>query len=238
MKNILFTNGCSWTYGGGLDSDHPSESELAKKVWPHHLKINMGFSQHVNLASGCGSNQRIVRTTIDWLTKQDKELLKNTVAVIQWTEWSRYEYYVPKTNRPFDDEPNRWALCKVGNCISKAETGDINYTNKRNDMRFETYSTLEGYYTHLMHCETLASMFNKFGVKYYYWNFVTPMFALPDNLKSLLLDNYNWLEPLGRHEWVYERLNNDPHPSETGHIQLSEHIKNAIKDLKYYDSVL
>ncbi len=198
----------------------------------------MGFSQHVNLASGCGSNQRIVRTTIDWLTKQDKELLKNTVAVIQWTEWSRYEYYVPKTNRPFDDEPNRWALCKVGNCISKAEAGDTNYTNKRNDMRFETYSTLEGYYTHLMQCETLASMFNKFGVKYYYWNFVTPMFALPDNLKSLLLDNYNWLEPLGRHEWDYERLNNDPHPSETGHIQLSEHIKNAIKDLKYYDSVL
>lgn len=238
MKNILFTNGCSWTYGGGLDTDHPSESELAKKVWPHHLRINMGFSQHVNLASGCGSNQRIVRTTIDWLTKQDKELLKNTVAVIQWTEWSRYEYYVPKTNRPFDDEPNRWALCKVGNCISKAEAGDTNYTNKRNDMRFETYSTLEGYYTHLMQCETLASMFNKFGVKYYYWNFVTPMFALPDNLKSLLLDNYNWLEPLGRHEWDYERLNNDPHPSETGHIQLSEHIKNAIKDLKYYDSVL
>lgn len=238
MKNILFTNGCSWTYGGGLDKDHPSESELAKKVWPHHLRINMGFSQHVNLASGCGSNQRIVRTTIDWLTKQDKELLKNTVAVIQWTEWSRYEYYVPKTNRPFDDEPNRWALCKVGNCISKAEAGDTNYTNKRNDMRFETYSTLEGYYTHLMQCETLASMFNKFGVKYYYWNFVTPMFALPDNLKSLLLDNYNWLEPLGRHEWDYERLNNDPHPSERGHIQLSEHIKNAIKDLKYYDSVL
>lgn len=238
MKNTLFTNGCSWTYGGGLDTDHPPKSEMAKRVWPHHLQLSMGFNKHVNLATGCGSNQRIVRTTIDWLTSQDKEVLKNTVAVIQWTEWSRYEYYVPKANDPFDDAPERWALCKVGNCISTKESHDGEYINKRNNMRFETYSPLEGYYTHLMQCETLASMFKKFGVKYYYWNFVAPMFMLPNKLKSLLLDNYNWLEPSGRHRWEYERLNSDPHPSRTGHIQLAEHIKNAIKELKYYDSVL
>ncbi len=237
MKTTLFTNGCSWTYGGGLDKDFPSESELAKRVWPYHLQLSMGFDDHVNLASGCGSNQRTVRTTIEWLNKQDKEVLKNTVAVIQWTEWSRYEYYVPKTNKPFDNEPERWALCKIGNCISKAETS-TDYVNKRNNMRFETYSTLEGYYTHLMQCETLASMFKKFGVKYYYWNFVTPMFTLPDDLKSLLLDNYNWLEPNGRHTWIYDRLDNDPHPSLNGHIQLAEYIKNAITGLKYYTPVV
>ena len=64
------------------------------------------------------------------------------------------------------------------------------------------------------------------------------MFTLPDHLKSLILDNYNWLEPEGRHNWEYERLNNDPHPSFTGHMQLAEHIKNAIRESKYYDSVL
>ena len=95
----LFTNGCSWTYGGGLDN--PPTTEHIKNlhdnvVWPAHLKRKMNFDQCINLASGCGSNQRICRTTFDWLAKQDEETLKNTTAVIQWSQVTRFEYYVNK----------------------------------------------------------------------------------------------------------------------------------------------
>lgn len=108
MKTLL-TNGCSWTYGGGLD--HPGTTEHIKNlhdnvVWPAHLKKKMNFDQCINLSIGCGSNQRICRTTFDWLAKQDKETLKNTTVVIQWTQVIRFEYYVsPKGGSDLQVEP-------------------------------------------------------------------------------------------------------------------------------------
>lgn len=104
----LFTNGCSWTYGGGLDN--PPTTEHIKNlhdnvVWPAHLKRKMNFDQCINLASGCGSNQRICRTTFDWLAKQDEETLKNTTAVIQWSQVVRFEYYVNKNGEGQTVEP-------------------------------------------------------------------------------------------------------------------------------------
>ena len=78
------------------------------------------------------------------------------------------------------------------------------------------------------------------NVSYNNKDFISSEKAVSNMTGAIILDqdNYNWLEPEGRHNWDYERLNNDPHPSFTGHIQLAEHIKNAIKELKYYDSVL
>ena len=90
MKTI-FANGCSWTWGGALDyNDH---DRFQKITWPAHLKKLFRYENVVNKAMGCGSNQRIVRTTFDWVTSQPKEILENTIAVIQWSDPFRYEYY-------------------------------------------------------------------------------------------------------------------------------------------------
>jgi hypothetical protein len=35
MKTLL-TNGCSWTWGGGIDN-YMSDEDRIKNVWPHHL---------------------------------------------------------------------------------------------------------------------------------------------------------------------------------------------------------
>tara|TARA_Y100000389_G_scaffold134887_1_gene132377 strand:- start:9234 stop:10118 length:885 start_codon:yes stop_codon:yes gene_type:complete len=109
MKTLL-VNGCSWTYGGGLDRPsrknqfnfpyEPGTKEHMehlhdKIVWPAHVKKLMNFDRCVNLAEGCGSNQRICRTTFDWVNQQDEETLKNTTVIIQWSCEDRYEYYVP-----------------------------------------------------------------------------------------------------------------------------------------------
>lgn len=94
----LFVNGCSWTYGGGLD-EPGSKAHIDNLhnniVWPAHVKKLMNFDRCINLAEGCGSNQRICRTTFDWVNQQDEETLKNTTAIIQWSCEDRYEYYVP-----------------------------------------------------------------------------------------------------------------------------------------------
>ena len=109
MKTLR-VNGCSWTYGGGLDRPsrknqfnfpyEPGTKEHMehlhdKIVWPAHVKKLMNFDRCVNLAEGCGSNQRICRTTFDWVNQQDEETLKNTTVIIQWSCEDRYEYYVP-----------------------------------------------------------------------------------------------------------------------------------------------
>jgi lysophospholipase L1-like esterase len=245
-KTTLLANGCSWTYGGGLDRFYKDPEQLQKKVWPHHLQSLVGFDQCYNLAAGGGSNQRIVRTTINWILQQNKETLKNTTAVIQWTEWSRYEYYVPRhVFHEMEEYSERWALCKIGNCMSSAEldhSENLAYIRERNNKRYETFTDLEGYYNYINHCQTLSSIFEEYGIKYYYWNFNTPMFRLPEPKKSFLLNRYNWLEPEGRHAWIYERFLNeinprvpdDPHPNEQGHVELAKHIKDAMFKLKYY----
>lgn len=56
---ILLTNGCSWTYGGGLDSHNPPREELDQVTWPKHLADLLGADKFYNLADGCGSNQHV-----------------------------------------------------------------------------------------------------------------------------------------------------------------------------------
>ena len=101
----LFVNGCSWTYGGGLD-EPGSKAHIDNLhnniVWSAHVKKLMNFDTCVNLAEGCGSNQRICRTTFDWVNQQDEETLKNTTVIIQWSCEDRYEYYVPTEEESAD----------------------------------------------------------------------------------------------------------------------------------------
>lgn len=111
MKTLL-VNGCSWTFGGGLDT--PDTKEVITNlhdniVWPAHVKKLMNFDTQVNLAEGCGSNQRICRTTFDWVMQQDEETLKNTTAIIQWSHEDRYEYYVP-TDEEANDFQKRYQV--------------------------------------------------------------------------------------------------------------------------------
>ena len=84
MKTLL-TNGCSWTAGGGLTDIYDLEYLKNHITWPAHLKNLMNFDNQINLSAGCGSNQRIFRTTLDWVLAQTPETLSNTTAVIQWT---------------------------------------------------------------------------------------------------------------------------------------------------------
>jgi hypothetical protein len=70
---MLLANGCSFTEGYYLDN--------LKDAWPFQLGVDA-----VNLAQGGASNQRIFRTTIDYLS-----INRPDYVAIGWTEPSRYE---------------------------------------------------------------------------------------------------------------------------------------------------
>ncbi len=237
MKTLL-TNGCSWTWGGGFEN--LSDNDRLETVWPHHLMHLLEHDTNVNLSMGCGSNQRIVRTTLDWILQQDRETLDNTVAVIQWTEVSRYEYYSqttePDKNNQWDWDNNDgdWALVKAGICIYPP--GSRNYhipIEELNDsqMRYRTYSDIEGLYNFITHMAALANIFESYKIKYYYWNALgVPVKYFPNNLKTYA-STFNWIN--NKHDlWDYERISKeDNHPNVNGHLQLAHYIFEEIQSL-------
>lgn len=81
---ILYTNGCSFTYGGELES--PS-----KEAWPYLLG-DMLSCRVVNEAQ-CGiSNDCIMRMTLDFLT-QNTHMYDDLLIVIMWSFLGRFDYY-------------------------------------------------------------------------------------------------------------------------------------------------
>jgi len=260
MKKTLFTNGCSWSWGGSLEEYWETEEDRLKLVWPHHLGNLLGIDNVVNLSLLCGSNQRIVRTTLNWLLSKTPEELKNTIAIIQWTESSRYEYYVPKYDDPTENIEGRWLLNKIGVVTTPWDASEnynknnnsffmlnSNEKDKRikitpndflyNEERLKRHTNIESVYSLVVCCQTLSSLFNTFGVEYYFWEFLegTGLFRnAPPAIKNLH-KNYNWIyvtnyESLFRSPIVSDKNKYDHHPSLVGHKQIAENIYKQIKN--------
>lgn len=233
----LFANGCSWTYGGGLNLDDISQTnERLPLVWTHHLGKLINADKVTNLAAGCGSNQRMFRTTFDWLTQQTQEELEDTVAVIQFTDPSRFEVNLDDT----------WFHCKI-DCV--IYDWDRNLEQHENDKlaqvyslvknRFMTNSSIEDEYNLLSLVHSFDNLFEKFKLKnWYFWSAIHS-FA-HSKYKDYYFDNFKiidkqYLEPI----WVYDRVGNqpynnefDPHPGITGHFQIAKALFQEMETYK------
>lgn len=234
----LFTNGCSWTYGGALNLDQPEqEAERLKVVWPHHLGKLLNTEQVVNLAMGCGSNQRIIRTTFEWLLTQSKEELADTIAVIQFTEPSRFEI----------NYDNIWYNCKIG-CVTFGDNRIV--STHEEDMkvqemyslvesRFITYSDVESDYSLLSSVLAIDNLFKQFHLKdWYFWSFSN------DLIRSKYKEYYCiYYKIVDKHYmtdlWNYSRVGTqffnkefDPHPDIEGHRQIANALFHEIGSYK------
>lgn len=100
---ILYANGCSHTAAAeavvpeafavddgknGIDR-RPHPANLAAS-WCTHLARDLGRALHCD-AESASSNDRIIRTTREWIAN-NPEQLKNVLMVIQWTTWEREEW--------------------------------------------------------------------------------------------------------------------------------------------------
>lgn len=227
---ILLTNGCSWTWGGGLGLDS-AENDLIRNAstWPAHLAKLLNADEVVQLAAGCGSNQRIMRTTLDWILKQTPERLSNTLAIIQWTDPSRFEYYHSKDPlNYYENDPERWAKAKI-DCVIDMFEENTEYNLKRVNTRLETYTEIEGLYKNIFECAALNDIFAKFGIKYYYWVYGGHVSDPPPHLLKIL-ESYNWFEK--SYQWQYEPVSEqDAHPSVQGHKDIATIIYKNLKEI-------
>jgi len=253
---ILYTNGCSFTWGGSLDHIfcdgnlcEVDEDKRLPILWPHHLGKLLNADSVVNLSDGCGSNQRIVRTTYNWLRSKTVEELKETIAVIQLTEWSRFEMYdTHDIENEWAEDPVDWIKCKVD-----LVTHEYNHYPKSNFNRdillkkathtLKNTHPLEHFYRNIGYMYALQGMFNAFGVKdFYIWNHSHAWHFWPKEHRDVIFNTFNVLDEVHDWEkfrwsddyWVYDRVSKDDwHPSVHGHIELANVIHDRMKRKGY-----
>lgn len=105
---ILYANGCSHTAAAeavvsacfavddgknGIDR-RPHPKNLAAS-WCTKLAQKLNYTLVCEAESG-SSNARVIRTTKDWIEKNE-DLISDTFMVIQWTTWEREEWFYNNT---------------------------------------------------------------------------------------------------------------------------------------------
>ena len=100
---ILIANGCSHT--AGAEIEYTQQGECYEKAWPKKLADSLGYKP-VNLSVSGASDDRVVRTTIEYIGKLKKYPNYDPskfFVVISWPGLHRTELY-----QTFDNEPGFW----------------------------------------------------------------------------------------------------------------------------------
>lgn len=236
---ILLTNGCSFTWGGGLEkhfliNDKVHDDKRLPLVWPHHLGKLLNADRVVNLGLGCGSNQRITRTTLDWFLNEYKNN-EPIVAVIQLTDPARYEYYLSDDIHDFTNDPYLWARITPSASLIKVKgyspddlawrIRDFEVKKERNS-RITTYTSVEGLYKIISDCFSLSYLFEKHNVEYYFFGGYFFYVNCPVKYKEFIIKN-NYLDFDWRGVDTISEI--DPHPSILGHEQLAQLVYQNIR---------
>jgi len=106
---ILYVNGCSHSAAAEAAVSHAWACDDGD-LWehgdkPHPANLAVSYGRHIAdalnaelicQASSGGSNDRIIRTTIDWI-QNNRTRLADTFMILQWTTWEREEWFYKNT---------------------------------------------------------------------------------------------------------------------------------------------
>jgi len=239
---ILYANGCSFTWGGNLynfsngingeiwlprDKDHPINLERQNVVYPAHLGKLLGADKVINDSLGCGSNHRIVRTTLDYfigLLNNNQEV-SNHFVTIQWTEPSRIEF--------FDEIDDTWHMITAKSSVCETDPAKCNISNELREIYYKRiYSDIQSAEIFVSHIICLGSFFEKHKIPYLFfcstnfWSEGTHLLkaALP-KIDKIMCD-YNWYNDIPSQSFMAGKVDapHGAHPSLLGHIQWAEKL--------------
>lgn len=210
---------------------HPLNQERVSRVWPAKLSGLLDIDEHVNLAMGCGSNERIVRTTMDYLTYEviSKRPVGDFVAIIQWTQAHRFEYW--------DDHKECWIMA-MPTGVTTSRQLDVRETKPMDDFKNIVYAHLSNetyaqrYWSQVV---GLASFLEKYDIPYWFTNLNVDHYKfLGAWQQQYLINNVRWIKKdpyylMGsmfrdRHD------SGSGHPSELGHQEIAQSIYSHIKE--------
>lgn len=234
----LFANGCSFSTGAGLPycDDMRYRHIVLDQIWAKHLSNHLNCESYVNLAQPCGSNQRMFRTTFNWILQQPQSILNNTVAVIQFTDGFRYEYYVSKDNYQWENDCHQWTVVKEGVLMCPGlSTDEREFELREIENRFKKYTYEDDFYKFLTWFHAFDNLFKQHNIEYYIWDRSHRFPTIPINYMDYIVKNFNYLNNEPPYFLSYDTIPNDGHPSLQGHIDIANILYDRIKKLNLYN---
>lgn len=186
MAKFLYANGCSWSFGNGIERDPNfiSTGNMSKDLaiahdcysWPAVLSKKLSY-EFINDALGAGSNKRMVRTTCDFLMNYPKEDYKELIVVLGWTTVERNEIH--------NYDLNQWLFFNARQIFSS------NYPTTKFKSDYKSmvdeyqklyvtyvYSEIENLTNYVHQRYMLSNMLENLGVKYIFFNSLPAVFDL------------------------------------------------------------
>ena len=215
----LYANGCSFTFG--LNLDNPAEQCFANQI-----KYHIPFNKVVNAPPmGGESNQRIVRTTLDYFLEKinaGEDITKYT-ALIQFTFIDRWEIYI--------EEIKDWYR------ITPQDSSEYDVLYRQ----YEFNSTEQDLANLILYITALGNFFEKYNIKYM---FVSTRGPFQPEHRSC--DTYrNYYEICKQYNWYKEPdnsgvnimsefepiSNTDAHPSAKSHAAIAKRYAERLIEL-------
>ena len=228
----LFTNGCSFTWGAEIWSEELNFIGIPEKV-PYNLnqfreeKVYSGIlhqklntSELHNLSYGGASNQRIVRTTLEFFINHINKGLPvdDFLAVIQWTRPERFEVY---------DTASGCYVSMLPNCSVPGLPPD-RFKFLQNRFFENPINYLDNFN---ISCVTLSSFFDLHKIKYVFCTI--DVHTTPS--EGYYKQNIKWLGDSPKLNALSELVTNHTypqlHPNLDGHRIIAEKLYIRLKEL-------
>ena len=190
-SKTLYANGCSFVWGDELYSDNKGWKELKNKEqrWSRKFSESYEFNE-VNESLNGSSNDRIFRTTKDWILDNQGKL-ENTFVVIGWSQPERTEWYNDIAKRyeaiNYGVDPTEMS-CKDGiDATGRVQDGLTKWEDKSYGpflgkcpsskfwKDYQKYYYNDDYYIDqtILKMLGLKSILDFFNVKYYFYSSMT-----------------------------------------------------------------
>jgi hypothetical protein len=175
----------------GISADFWNEFTWAKRLTD---KLNLNL---INDSTGGGSNDRIVRTTIDYVRNLTPEQRNSTLVIIGWTFSTRNEICVTDTqNVPiwfrFNASGKFSETLTLDHTLSLAQIEQIDKVYKlwMTDI-FNDYERVQSYFQGVY---MLSNLLENLGIRYYFFNALPCWYFVSDEMVSEIQNNLgSWL---------------------------------------------
>lgn len=211
--------------------------------WAGYLKEKIGAEELTNLATGGGSNTRIVRTTIDYVMSLTPEQCKETMIVIGWTVSERDEICLGKdfqrwnATQPFAMTVDRLTYPdeQLIEKVSRIHEDYILYMHS-------DYGSVKRYFQQVY---LLSNLLDNLGIKYFFFNAlpawwkagnlafdVDVLAEFPDNLiwhennNNLLSNDDTMHRFINSNKWPVAKF---MHPLSQGHLAWANYLHEVMQ---------
>ena len=208
-----------------MDETYTSPENLRRLqvTWPSKLAAHLGCTEFCNQSMGCGSNERIVRKTLEFFIDKINQGIdvSDYIAVIQWTEVSRFEF--------FDSISKSWGIVKHDVVAIENDRPVDEHESKELRTSFKYNNTKSWASKLFASIVCLGNFFNQHNIKHVFTmlNCEHSLIGFDQYQITYCNDNFVWyngdINKSGIDNMNVDRLGSS-HPSELGHIQIADHI--------------